>query len=79
MLRKSLNQKENMLLLSYVKPYKHVTRDTISRWLKTVMSRSGIEILPRFGSHSVRSAAVSKAKNNQVPIMDILQKGWLVE
>lgn len=70
------NMDNNMLLISYVKPYKHVTRDTISRWLKTVMSRSGIDV-QRYGSHSVRSAATSKAKINSVPMKDILQKaGW---
>lgn len=67
---------DNMLLISYVKPYKNVTRDTISRWIKTVMSRSGIDI-QKYGSHSVRSAATSKAKGNSVPMKDILQKaGW---
>lgn len=44
--------------------------------VKTVMIRANIYI-SKFGSHSVRSAAVSKAKLNSVPIMDILQKaGW---
>ena len=70
------SSKSDTLLISYVKPFKHVTRDTISRWIKTVLIRSGIDISD-FGSHSVRSAAVSKAKLNCVPVYDILQKaGW---
>lgn len=73
--RKGLG-KDNRLLLSYVKPYKPVTRDTISRWIKVVMCRSNIDV-KKYGSHSVRSAATSKAKCSSVPVKDILQKaGW---
>ena len=33
--------------------------------------------IQKYGSHSVRSAATSKAKGNSVPMKDILQKaGW---
>lgn len=62
--------------ISYVKPHATVTRDTISRWIKTVMCRAGISIKD-FGSHSVRSAVTSKACTSAVPIADILAKaGW---
>ena len=67
---------ENKLLLSYIHPYKAVTRDTISRWIKMVMTRSGIDT-NIYGSHSVRSASTSKAKLKMVPIADIINKaGW---
>ena len=67
---------ENKLLLSYIRPYKAVTRDTISRWIKLVMTRSGIDT-NIYGSHSIRSASTSKAKLKMVPVTDILQKaGW---
>ena len=70
------NTGNNRLLLSYVKPHKQVTSNTISRWIKTVLSRSGIDT-KIFGSHSVRSASTSKAKINAVPLESILQKaGW---
>ena len=69
----------NKLLLSYIKPYKNVTRDTISRWIKTVMCRSGIDT-KIYGSHSVRSASSSKAKVSGVPIATILERaGWSSE
>lgn len=58
---------EQSLLLSYVKPHKAVTRDTVSRWIKMVMNISGINT-DIFGSHSVRSASVSKAKLAAVPV-----------
>ena len=67
---------ENKLLLSYIRPYKSVSRDTISRWIKMVMTRSGIDT-NIYGSHSVRSASTSKAKLKMVPIADIINKaGW---
>ena len=59
-----------------MKPFGAVTTSTISRWIKTVMARSGIDV-SKFGSHSVRSVATSTAKSNCVPIKDILNKaGW---
>lgn len=64
------------LLISYVKPYKQVSGNTISRWLKCVMSRAGIDV-QKYSSHSVRSAAVSKANVNAVPVDNILKvAGW---
>ena len=75
-LRMGLKSEENSLLLSFIKPHKSVTRDTIARWLKIVMDKAGIDIT-RFGAYSVRAAAVSKAKDKGVPVSDILMKaGW---
>ena len=66
----------NKLLISYTKPYGPVTKDTISRWLRHIMEMSGININV-FKVHSIRSASVSKAKQNNVPIHDILKTaGW---
>ena len=64
------------LLIAYIKPHTPVTRDTVSRWIKTVMTRSKIDTTI-FKAHSVRSASVSRAKENSVPTSRILQKaGW---
>jgi len=49
------------LLLSYVKPFGPVSRDTISRWVKFVLQSSGIDV-NIFKPHSSRSASTSKAK-----------------
>jgi hypothetical protein len=69
------NNSEGGLLISYVKPYGPVTRDTIARWVKTVMIRAGLGDV--FGAHSARSAVVSKAKLKGVPVKDILSvAGW---
>ena len=64
------------LLISYIIPYKNVTRDTISKWIKTVMLRSDINTT----AHSVRAAATTKASVAAVPIKTILEKaGWAKE
>lgn len=74
--RTSHVRKGDKLFISYVKPYAAVTRNTISRWLKTVMASAGIDIF-KYTAHSVRSASVSKAKVRLVPIENILSAvGW---
>lgn len=67
---------ESKLLLSYVKPHNAVSKDTVARWVKTVMARSGIDTNV-FKPHSVRSAATSKASAKDVPIDEIMRTaGW---
>ena len=64
------------LFISYVKPHNAVSRDTVSRWLRTVMSNAGIDCA-KFKTHSIRSASVSKAKLQFVPIDQIIKvAGW---
>jgi hypothetical protein len=64
------------LFISYQKPYKAVSTETISRWLKTMLAKAGVDIT-LFKAHSTRSAATSKAKACGMPISDILKKiGW---
>ena len=64
------------LFISYIKPFGPITKDTISRWLKNVMSRSGIDI-NTCSAHSVRAASTSKANANLVPVDNILKvAGW---
>uniref|UniRef100_A0A8W8NGD0 Uncharacterized protein n=1 Tax=Magallana gigas TaxID=29159 RepID=A0A8W8NGD0_MAGGI len=58
---------------SYVQPHKEVSRDTIARWIRTVMCAAGVDTT-FFKAHSVRAASVSKAKGNFVPVDDILTK-----
>ena len=76
---RAIRGKGDSLLLSYIKPNHPVTKDTIARWIKTVMYRSGIDIA-LFGAHSVKSAVTSKAKAKAVPIQDIMKTaGWSQE
>ena len=53
-----------------------MSRDTVSRWVKSVLKTSGIDVSV-FKPHSTRSASTSKAKLSDVPLPDILAKaGW---
>ena len=67
------------LFLSYVKPHKAVSRDTIRRWCKDVLRSSGIDI-NKYTSHSSRSAATSKAKQKGISLTAISKyAGWSSE
>ena len=68
-------RKSESLFISYIAPYKEVTKNTISRWIRTVMSMSGVDTQV-FKAHSARSASVSSVAKF-LPIEDILQTaGW---
>ena len=63
----------SQLLISFQKPHKAVSRDTISRWIRTVMQLSGTN-LDVYKAHSTRAASVSAAHRAQVPVQEILSK-----
>ena len=61
---------QSQLLISYVKPYKPVSRDTVTRWVQYTMALA----------HSTRAASVSAASRTSVNLDDILQTaGWSSE
>ena len=66
-LRKGTDQ----LLVSFQKPYRPVSTDMISRWLKTVLAKSGIDTSV-FKGHSTRAASTSAAAVCKVPFSIIL-------
>ena len=43
------------LFISFVKPYKQVAKNTISRWVKTTLGLAGVDLI-RFKPHSNRAA-----------------------
>lgn len=64
------------LFISYIKPHSAVSKDTVARWIKIVLIRSGIDT-GTYGPHSVRTAATSKASIKGVPVQDIMSTaGW---
>ena len=72
----TLREGAQQLFVSYSKPFRPVARDTISRWVKTVMEKSGIDV-NLFKPHSTRAAATSKALLKSVPLEHILSvAGW---
>ena len=73
---KPLRGSETKLFISFVKPYKHISRETISTWIRSVMETAGVDTHV-FKPHSTRAAATSKAKAACVSVHDILQTaGW---
>ena len=52
---------QSQLLLSYVKPHKPVTISSIARWIKDLLTQSGIDT-EVFKAQSTRAASTSKAK-----------------
>ena len=63
---------QSQLLLRYVEPYKPVSRDTVTRWVRCTMALAGIDVT-KYSANSTRAASVSAASRAPVNIDDILQ------
>ena len=61
------------LLLSFVKPHKPISRDTLSRWVLFILKESGLDI-SKYKSHSTRGASASAAKRLGVPLNIIMKR-----
>lgn len=73
---KDLRGTSKQLFISVQKPYKPVSKSTVSRWIKSVMEEAGVDVTV-FKSHSTRAASSSAARDNDTPIDDILKiAGW---
>ena len=85
---KPLRGTETKLFVSFTKPYKWVSRETLSMWIRTVVTSAGVGTIQYFINspqgvfrtntaifkpHSTRAAATSKAKTASVPIQEILK------
>ena len=74
-LTKSLRT-DKRLFISFHKPYHFISRDTLSRWIKSVLKLAGIDTNV-FGSHSTRAASTSAAFTRDANVDNILQSaGW---
>ena len=73
-IRKELVPPEiKQFLVTYGKPHKAASDDTISRWIKNTISSVAIDI-DVFKTHSTRSASSSKAKQVGTPYAEILKR-----
>jgi len=71
-----LRRNNKRLFLTLLKPYNSVSKDTIARWVKTVLGLAGIDT-KKFGAHSTRSASTSAAAQKGVSLATILRTaGW---
>ena len=69
-------QQQDQLLLSFSRPHRAVTKDTISRWIKLVLESAGINIL-NYKPHSTRSASTSATMKKRISVDEILKTaGW---
>ena len=50
--------KHSQLLLSYIQPFKPVSKETIARWVKVVLKSAGIDVA-KYSAHSSRAASTS--------------------
>ena len=72
--RKKLVPVDNKaFIVTYGKPHKPASADTISRWIKDTLKDAGINV-DVFTSHSCRSASTSKALSVGVPLHEILKR-----
>lgn len=64
------------LLLSFTKPHKAVSKDTVARWIKSVLKQSGINT-DEFTCHSTRAASTSCVKAAGLNLQQIMKSaGW---
>ena len=72
----ALRKDHSRLLLSYVKPFRPVARDTVSRWVKQVLQYAGIDIT-KYSTHSCWAASTSNVKVKDLNITEIMKRaGW---
>ena len=67
----SLRGQETQLFISTQAPFQGVTHATISRWVKRVMDKAGIDV-KCFKPHSTRAASTSHAKAKGAPLSVII-------
>ena len=72
--RESMNVQCDEFIITHGKPHKPAHSETMSRWLKEVMSESGVDV-KIFKPHSCRSASTSAAIRGGIPVATILQQG----
>lgn len=72
--RSELNPPSTALFISSTKPHGAASKDTVARWIKDILSYSGVDT-SIFKPHSCRSASSSAAKSAGLPIHTILKAG----
>lgn len=80
-LKSYLRMTENLrtsdfLFIGLSKPHKAIGAQTVSRWIRRGLSKSGIDI-SKFNAHSVRSSATSAASRGGITLDQIrMRAGW---
>ena len=67
---------DSCLFIGTTRPHRHVSKDTIAWWIKTVLQLANIDIT-KYTAYSIRSASTSAAAERDVPLTSILRAaGW---
>lgn len=75
----SLRQSEDYLFLTYKKPYKKASKQSLSRWVKDTLKASGINTKV-FQAHSTRHASTSFVHSRGLSVDSIMKTaGWTNE
>ena len=74
-----LRNSSQQLLISFIKPHRPVSRETVSQWIKNFMSLPGI-YTSKYKSHSTRGASASYLASKHFDVKDIKRAaGWSKE
>jgi len=74
-----LRNSSQQLLISFIKPHRPVSRETVSQWIKNFMSLAGIDTT-KYKSHSTRGASASYLAAKHFDVKDIMSAaGWSKE
>ena len=72
----SYRGENTQLFLSYIKRFKPVLKDTLSRWIKEILKAAGINT-DKYSPHSTRAASTSKFRSKGLQIDEIMKTaGW---
>ena len=72
----SYRGENTQLFLSYIKPFKPISKDTLSRWIKEILKATGINT-DKYSLHSTRAASTSKCRSKGLQIDEIMKTaGW---
>ena len=77
-LKKTLKHrdKHSQLLLSYIQPFKPVSKDTIARWVKVILKSAGIDV-KKYSAHSSSAASTLSSKAKGLSMQKIMAAaGW---
>jgi hypothetical protein len=66
-----LRKNETQLFISTIAPVHRICKQTVAKWIRTVLRKSSIDV-KQFSPHSTRSAAVGAVKQCNMPINTIL-------
>ena len=71
------DKSESKLLISFRKPHRAVSKDTVARWVKSTLANAGIDVTS-FATHSTRAASTSYSVNKAgLSLAQVLKAaGW---